>query len=156
MALGLLHCSSIMQRKIPSSCLLPSVCPFCMKDSEDLLHLFFICPYSANCWGNMLFLFNVAWAFDGSLSSKVFQLLRRPLLSKRPQINWENMSKAMLVELWFERNQRIFHNKARDWFETSDTAKRNAASWCSLNKEYNEYSIQDLCLNWAAFISQPI
>ena len=31
----------------------------------------------------------------------------------------------------------------------------NAAVWCSLNKEFENYSIQDICLNSTAFPSQP-
>ena len=53
----------------------------------------------------------------------------------------------MLAEIWFESNHRIFHDKARGWTETVDTAKRNVATWCSLNKEFFECSIQDSSLN---------
>lgn len=68
MAFGLLNCSLIMQRKIVNKCLLPSVCPLYLKNSEDLLHLFILCPYSTNCWRSILSIFNVVWAFDRSLS----------------------------------------------------------------------------------------
>lgn len=74
-----------------------------MKDSEDLLHLFINCPYSAKWWGNMFNLFDVAWAFDGALSLNVFQLLRGP--SQEAENNLKNRSKAMLAELSFKCNQ---------------------------------------------------
>lgn len=135
MAFGLLNCSLIMQRNTLNKCLEPLMCPLCMKDSEDLLHLFIICPYSTICWGSIFSLFDVAWAFNGSLSSNVFQLLRGPVISKRPRLIWENVLKALLAEIWFGHNQRIFHDKARGRTDTVDTAKRNVAAWCSLNKE---------------------
>ncbi|TYK30102.1 putative protein phosphatase 2C 51 isoform X2 [Cucumis melo var. makuwa] len=70
---------------------------------------------------------------------------------KATAFNIENMVKALPAEIWFECNQRIFH-KGKGLSEVVDTAKRNAAAWCSLDKEFNDYSIQDLCLNWAVFL----
>lgn len=42
MLFGSLNCSSVLQRKLPSQCLSPHICPLRSKASEDLLHLFFI------------------------------------------------------------------------------------------------------------------
>ena len=61
------------------------------------------------------------------------------------------MFKALLAEIWFERNP-IFHEKARAWSDVMDTAKRNATAGCSLGQKFNDYSIQDLCLNWVVFL----
>ncbi|TYK28784.1 GPI-anchor transamidase isoform X1 [Cucumis melo var. makuwa] len=71
-----------------------------------------------------------------------------------PRLIWGNMSKALLSDIWFECNQRIFRGKVMHWSERLDIAKRNAATWCMLNKEFIDYSIQDLSVNWLAFISQ--
>ena len=65
------------------------------------------------------------------------------------------MSRSLIVEIWYERNQRIFHDNKRIWSDIINTAKCNATAWCSLNKDFKDHSIQDLCLNWAVFISQP-
>ena len=65
------------------------------------------------------------------------------------------MSKALLTEIWFERNQQIFHDKESPRTEIVCSAERNAAAWCSLNKEFENYCIQDICLNWDVFLSQP-
>ena len=37
MAVGSLNCSGTMQRKLPNTCLLPSVCPLCLENSELLI-----------------------------------------------------------------------------------------------------------------------
>ena len=112
MTFSLLNYSLIVQRKIPYKCLLPSMCPLCLK---DLLHLFILCPYSFNCWRSIFPIFNVVWAFDGSLSSNVFQLLRGPLLPKKLRLIWVNMAKALLAEIWSETNQCIFTRKGAGW-----------------------------------------
>ena len=54
-----------------------------------------------------------AWVFDGSLSTNVFQLLRGPYLSKKTFLVWINLIKALLAEIWFECNQRIFRDKKK-------------------------------------------
>ena len=78
------------------------------------------------------------------------------MLPKKPKLIWINIAKALLVEIWFEPNQDISHDKGNGWFDTLDTSKRNAAAWCSLNVEFKDYSIQDICLNVSAFIHQPL
>ena len=74
------------------------------------------------------------------------------MTDKKPNLIWVNMEKALLAEIWFERNQRTLYDKERGLFDTVDTTKRNAAASCSLNAEFKDYSIQDICLNWTAFI----
>ena len=136
--------------------LLPSVSPLCMKANEDLLHLFMICPFSSFCWSNVFSIFKIDWVFDGSLSSNVLQLLTGPFISKKPILIWVNMSKALLAKVWFEHNQWIFQYKARPRLGIVCSAERNAAAWCALNKEFENYSIQDICLNCDVFLSQPV
>ena len=152
MEVGSLNCSETMQRKLPNSCLLHSVCPLCLENSELLIHLFIFCPFSSNCWFNIFSMLKSVRVFDGSFSANVHQLLRRPYLSKKPFLIWVNLIKATLAEIWFERNFRIFHDKKWNWVDIVEIFKRNAAAWCSSNAEFKDYSIQDICLNWTAFI----
>ena len=155
MAVGSLNCSETMQRKLSNTCLLPSVCPFCLENSELLIHLFIFCPFSSNCWFSIFSMLKSVWVFDGSFSTNVLQLLRGPYLSKKkPFLIWVNLIKALLAEIWFERNQCNASPmiKKRDWVDIVEISKRNAAAWCSSNAEFKDYSIQDICLNWTAFI----
>ena len=124
-----------------------------IKAKELLIYLFMFCPFSSNCWFSIFSMLKSVWVFDGSFSANVRQLLRMPYLSKRHFLIWVNLIKVILAEIWFERNQRIFHDKKNGiWVDIIEISKRNAAAWCSSNAEFKDYSIQDICLNWTAFI----
>ena len=84
-----------------------------------------------------------------------FNFCRVRFYPKKPRIIWETLLEALLTELWFERNQRIFHDKARSKVEIMCEVDLNVAAWYFLKKEFVNYSIQDIYLNWAAFLSQP-
>ena len=155
MVFGSLNSSEILQKKAPKKCLSPSICPLCLKASENLSHIFLNCLVSSFCWVRIFSLFNLSWVFDVSLSASVVQILSGPRLPKKSSIIWDNLSKALLSEVWFERNQRIFLDKARPRAEIMLAAELKAASWCSLKKEFAHFSIQDIYLNWAAFLSHP-
>ena len=68
---------------------------------------------------------------------------------------WANVVKALLAEIWFERNQRVFHEKSSTWMERYDSARLNTSSWCSLSKFFQDYSSQEIVLNWSSFIASP-
>ena len=58
----------------------------------------------------------------------------------------------MLAEIWSEQNQRIFHNKEMHWLDNFEIASRNVAAWCTLQKDSEAFSIQEISLNWQALI----
>ena len=105
MVFGSFNSSEILQKKSPNKCLLPLTCPLCMKANEEILHLFMTCPFSSFCWGRIFSLFNFDWVIDRSLSANVFQIPTGPSLPKKSRLIWENLSKALLADLWFECNQ---------------------------------------------------
>ena len=80
MAVGSLNCSETMQRKLPNTCSLPSVCPLCLENSDLLIHFSIFCPFSPNCWFSIFSMLKLVWVFDGSFSVNVLQLLRGPYL----------------------------------------------------------------------------
>ena len=47
---GQLNLSTVLQQKLPTSCLSPLICPFCLQHGEDPSHLLFLCSYSAKFW----------------------------------------------------------------------------------------------------------
>ena len=95
---GSLNSADILQKKAPNKCLLPSVCPLCLKAKR--LHPIF----SSFSWMRFFSTFNIVWFFDGFLCSSILQLLEGPLLPKKPRLLWSDLLKAILSELWFERN----------------------------------------------------
>ena len=72
--------------------------------------------------------------------------------SSRLIFNNSLISFRSLTILWFERNQRVFHNKASPWSVRFEIARLNASSWCSLSKTFEDFSIQDISINCKAFI----
>ena len=155
MVFGSLNNSEILQKKAPNKSLSSSICPLCLKASENLSRIFLNGFVSSFCWVKIFSLFNLAQVFDHSLNVSVAQLLSRPNLPKKSSVIWENLSKAILLELWFERDQCIFHDKARPRAKIMRFTDLNATAWCSLKKEFVNYSIQDIYLNWAALFSEP-
>ena len=81
MAVGSLNCSKTIQRKLPNTCLLPSLCPLCLENSDLLIHFFIFCPFSPNCWFSIFSMLKSVRVFDGSFNANVLQLLRGPYLS---------------------------------------------------------------------------
>ena len=75
---------------------------------------------------------------------------------KTASLLWCNAVKAILVELWLERNQRVFHNKASLWFDRYEFDRLNASSWYSLRKQFKDFSMQDILLNWQQVFIFPL
>ena len=76
-----------------------------------------------NCWGKFFSLVNATWSFGDSFSLNIQQVLFSPLLKKGSRLIWANMTKALLAKLWFERNQKKFHDKKSSWFNHFETGK---------------------------------
>ena len=86
--------------------------------------------------------------FENNYSHNVQQLLSGHILKKKQHFLWENMVKALLAYLWYQRNQRTFHDKEMRWIDRFESATRNASAWCSLNKDFEAYSIQEISLSF--------
>lgn len=136
MLFGLLNCSLVLQRKLPSHCLSPNMCAFCKADWEDLQHLFFNCCYAGKCWQRLFACFNISWVFGKDFRDNVLHVLMGPKLKASPKLLWNNAFKALLADLWFERNQMVFHDKETPWFSRFEIVWLNASSWCSFSKAF--------------------
>ena len=77
---GYLNCSSVLQRKLPSHCFFPSICPICTTASEDLQRLFFYCCYSLACCKKLQAIFQLHWVFGTFFKENVLQVLIVPSL----------------------------------------------------------------------------
>lgn len=152
MLFGSLNCPTTIQRKLPYHCLSPHMCVLCRQDQEDIQHLFFGCSYASSCWSRLFGFFNFSWTMGSDFKSNVLQVLLGPRLNKEPKLLWINAVKALLSEIWFEGNQRVFNDKASNWEDQFEQARVNASSWCTLSKAFKDYSIQEFVLNWRAFI----
>ncbi|XP_022153214.1 uncharacterized protein LOC111020765 [Momordica charantia] len=151
---GKLNTADIIQKKSPSDALLPSFCCLCTKSGEDHDHLFFHCYFASKCWNLLFHQFNVDWCFDLKAGDNVYQLLHGPPhLSSSVRFLWLNVVKALLSELWFERNSRLFEEKRRLFDESFYSAKFKASLWCSLVDSFLHHSPSMIYANWGAFIN---
>lgn len=123
MLFGSLNCASVLQKKLQSRCLSPNICHLYMSDSKDLRHLFYSCSHAKKCWQRLFHIFNLSWVFGNDFKDNTIQLLIGPTLIKEFRLIEANAIKAMLSELWYERNQRVFHNKALPWLDRVEIAK---------------------------------
>lgn len=96
MTFGTLNCSSTLQRKLHLHCQLPSTCPLCMMNDEDLQHLFFD-GHFYRCWDQLLSTFKIQCIFCEALKDNVLQILVGPSLKPKSQLLWSNEVKAILA-----------------------------------------------------------
>ena len=141
MLCGNLNCASVLQRKLSSYALSPHACPLCVNNMENIQHLLLDCVFASKCWFCLLQAFNFCWVFYHVFKNNLLQILAGPDLKKKTaELLWANAVKALLTEIWFERNQRVFHDKSSTWLERYNSAVLNASSWCSLTKYFQDYS----------------
>ena len=123
--------------------------PFCV-------HLLFDCVFASKYWFRLLQAFNFCWVFYHVFKNNVSQILAGPDLKKKTaECLWANAVKTHLAEIWFERNQRVFHNKSPTWMERYDSACLNASSWCSLSKYFSGLSFAGDCFKLVSLYSLP-
>ena len=86
----------------------------------------------------------MSWVFSDECRETV-QLLGGPCFNKTSLLLWFNAIKEISEELWFERNQRVFHDHDRSlgWLDCYEVANRNVSSWCILSKEIDSYSMSE-------------
>lgn len=101
-----LFCGSVMQRNLPAHILSPSACPLCLLASADLQHLLLYCNYAGKCWQHLFSLFNLSWVFGCNFRDNVLQILVGPQLKSSPRLLWNNVVKALLTNLWFEKKSK--------------------------------------------------
>ncbi|TYK28938.1 P-loop containing nucleoside triphosphate hydrolases superfamily protein isoform 2 [Cucumis melo var. makuwa] len=65
--------------------------------------------YSLACWQKLMSIFHFNWVFCNSFKCNVQVLYGLSFKKKSQQLI--NGVEALLVDLWFERNQRVFHEK---------------------------------------------
>ena len=90
--------------------------------------------------------------YGSCFGDNILSMLNDPSLPKESNTLWSTAVKELLSELWFEINQKVFHDKS---FISSDrfaAARLLASSWSPLSPLFADYFIQDICLNWNAFL----
>ena len=107
---------------------------------------------SRACWQKLIDIFNLQWVFNASFKDNVVQISGCKL-EKRTYILRINAVKCLLAGIWFERNQRVLHDKDLLWINRFEGTRLDASTWSSLSKAFSIFLVQDICLNWKAFTS---
>lgn len=76
-------------------------------------------------------IFDATWVFEDCFGQNVQQILVGSLFKKKLLLIWANFSKTMLAQIWFQRNQRTFHDKETSLLDCFETASTNTAAWCT-------------------------
>lgn len=79
--------------------------------------------------------------FGADFRVKIQQILIGTALKEVPRLIWANAVKALLTKIWFERNERVFHDKRLGWMDHIEVAVLNASSWCTISKHFEDFSI---------------
>lgn len=80
---GKVNMANILQKKLPTLALSPSICVLCAASGECQLHVFFQCSLAAACWELLFHHFSISWAFDVDVPKNILQLLCGPRLSPK-------------------------------------------------------------------------
>lgn len=88
----------------------------------------FLLQLSLACWQKLFDTFHIQWVFSGCFKQNVVQILGGPKLKTQAHVLWANVVNALLVEIWFERNQRVFHEKYLSWTSRFEVASLNAST----------------------------
>ena len=75
--------------------------------TASVFYLFLLCKLLVE----VLLNFEVDWIFGEPFNLNVHQVMLGTILKKKLGLIWANLSKAVFADIWFEQNQRIFHNK---------------------------------------------
>ena len=130
-----LNCASVLQRKLLSHALSPHIYPLCVDNLANIQNFLNWLFLHLNCGSAFSKPFNICWVFYQNFKKNATQILAGPTLKKKAvDLLWVNEVKDLLVEVWFERNQRVFHDRPSIWMERYDSACLNATSWYSLSK----------------------
>lgn len=155
MLFGSLNCASIMQRKLLAYYLLPQVCQFCLNYHEELQHFFFECVYAARRWSKLFYTFNLSWVIDKECKNNVTQILIGSVLMKTASWLQCIAVKGNFDRILVREKSASLPNKASSWSDRYELAHLHASSWCSLSNQIKDFSMQDILLNWQAFIFPP-
>lgn len=101
------------------------------------------------CWSAWFSQFNMSWVY-GEDSRSSIPLLCGPNFLTKARLLWINASKAILSDIWSERNQRIFGDKSLEWVDRFELIKIRASNLFIINI-FDSYSLNDVHNNWGGF-----
>lgn len=105
---------------------MPIVCPMCIRDVEDLLHVFFDCQYASQCWNHI------------GLQYDMTNVHSAPewLLNKVNEGDPQEVVKVVTVlwGIWHGRNKLVWENKTIAPSVVVDWSSRSISEWQQAQK----------------------
>ncbi|RVX04307.1 Beta-arabinofuranosyltransferase RAY1 [Vitis vinifera] len=125
--------NDMLQVRRPYKALSPDICILCMKHGESADHLFLYCSLTIGLWHRLFQLAKMDWVSPRSIYDMMFIKFKGFGNSKRGIVLWQAVSIALIRVVWWERNARIFEDKARNsgFLGTPFFHSMVARSWAS-------------------------
>ncbi|RVW25098.1 hypothetical protein CK203_113759 [Vitis vinifera] len=106
--------NDMLQVRRPYKALSPDICILCMKHGESADHLFLHCSLTIGLWHRLFQLAKMDWVPPRSIYDMMFIKFKGFDNSKRGIVLWQAASIALIRVVWWERNAKIFEDKARN------------------------------------------
>ncbi|XP_024195633.1 uncharacterized protein LOC112198748 [Rosa chinensis] len=151
--LGKTNTCDVLQRRRPGSCFSPHWCILCKAQGESADHVFVHCEVANFLWKKLFWEARVDWTTPLERND----LLRENPIAfgkgKKARTLWGCGVLAVVWVIWMERNKRLFENyggvEKEDLWER---VKFWASLWVSISKEFKDYNLSSIILNWQAAV----
>ncbi|RVW16748.1 hypothetical protein CK203_076446 [Vitis vinifera] len=120
------------------------------KHGESADHLFLHCSLTIRLWHRLFQLAKMDWVPPRSIFDMMFIKFNGFGSSKKGLVLWQAASIALIRVVWWERNTRIFEDKARNLEYLWDSIVFLASLWAFCSKVFKGTPLNVLQLDWLA------
>ncbi|RVW91479.1 Transposon TX1 uncharacterized 149 kDa protein [Vitis vinifera] len=142
--------NDMLQVRRPYKALSPDICILCMKYGESADHLFLHCSLTIGLWHRLFQLAKMDWVPPRSIYDMMSIKFKGFGNSKRGIVLWQAASIAIIRVVWWERNARIFEDKARNSEFLWDSIVFLASLWTFCSKAFKGIPLNVIQLDWIA------
>ncbi|RVW16135.1 putative mitochondrial protein [Vitis vinifera] len=133
--------NDMLQVRRPYKVLSPDICILCMKHGESADHLFLHCSLTIGLWHRLFQLAKMDWVPPRSIYDMMSIKFKGFGNSKRGIVLWQAVSIALIRVVWWERNARIFEDKARNSGFLWDSIVFLASLWAFCSKAFKGFPL---------------
>ena len=145
--------NDLLQLRRPHKALSPDICKLCMKQGESADHIFLHCSVSLGLWHRLFQLAKMDWVPLRSISDMMFINYKGFDTFKRGIVLWQSACIALIWVVWWERNARIFEDKARNSENLWDSIHFLASLWAYCSMVFKGIPLNVLQIDWLAVCS---
>ncbi|RVW98616.1 hypothetical protein CK203_032145 [Vitis vinifera] len=142
--------NDMLQVRRPYKTLSLDICIMCMKHGESGDHLFLHCSLTIGLWHKLFQLTKMDWVPPRSIYDMMSIKFKGFGNSKRGIVLWQAASITLIRVVWWERNARIFEDKARNSEFLWDSIVFLASLWAFCSKAFKGTPLNVIQLDWIA------